>query len=362
MKVGIITFHRAINFGAALQVLALQKTIENIGACVEVIDYRCEYIEKDYRNIRINKNNILKDIVNNVISYSIRKNKKNKFYDFNKKYLKLSNEIYYTKKDLEKANSEYDIFITGSDQVWDNKCAKFDSTYFLDFVDNKLKKNSYAASFAFAEIPNDLKDEYKRRLKDFNSISVREESGKKIFEELLMKDISVSLDPTLLLNKEEWDLFIPKKYNTEKYILIYTVNPPKNLYTYAKAISKKTGYKIINISDSFKKRGNTTYARGIDPGEFLALFKNAEIILTNSFHGTVFSIIFEKKFNVELTFSNNKINHRSENLLKLLSLENRIFENVDEKDWEKEISYCNVKKILNCKRNESIEYLKKLLN
>lgn len=360
MKIGIITFHRAINYGAVLQTLGLQKALEQINYDVEVIDYRCKQIEDDYKNFKIGSN-VIKDLVKSTLLYSVRSRKKRKFEEFNNKYLNLSKDVYRTYEDLLKANNEYDVFITGSDQVWDNKCAGFDKAYFLGFVEEPKKKNSYAASFSFGEIPNGMKDEYKKRLEDFNKISVREEKGRKIFGELLSNEIRVDLDPTLLLKSEEWDKYASKNEEKEKYILLYNVNAPKNLFEYAEKLSKDTGYKIIYISDSPVKKINAEYRKGISPSDYLALFKNAEYVLTNSFHGTVFSLMFEKKFIVELESINGKVNHRSKNLLNMLNLDNRILDGLDNRNCYNQINYREVNKILDRKRNESIKYLREIV-
>ena len=361
MKVAIITFHRAINYGAVLQVLALQESIMKLNHEATVIDYRCKAIEEDYKNIRLKKGVGLKSIVNNVISYPIRYKKKKEFYRFVEKNLNLSSSIYSSNAELIKSNDEYDIFITGSDQVWDDKCVKFDKAYFLDFVSESSKKNSYAASFSFGELPNDLKEEYRARLKDFNNISVREEVGKKIFGQLLNKNIVVSLDPTLLLNKEEWSKYATERLIEQKYILIYSVHAPNKLFKFAEELSNKTGFKLVNINDSWQRKVNAKYLRGISPSEYLSLFKNAQYILTNSFHGTVFSLIFNKKFMVELVSKTNKINHRSKHLLELLGLEDRILENIDGKWQDDDIDYKNVNCILEIERKKSIQYLENIL-
>lgn len=361
MKAGIITFHRAINYGAILQVLALHEAIKKLGCEVEVIDYRCKVIEDDYKNIRFNKNNIFKSVVNNAISYSTRKSKKDKFYEFGRKNLNLSSEFYSSNEELKKCNGNYDIFITGSDQVWDDKCVKFDEAYFLDFVKENEKKNSYAASFAFGELPLNLKDKYKERLEGFNNISVREEIGKKIFTELLNKEIEISLDPTLLLNQDEWSIFASESKIKDKYILIYSVHAPNKLFTFAEKLAERTGYKLIYINDSMQKKVNAKYIRGASPEEFLSLFKNAEYVLTNSFHGTVFGLIFNKQIMVELISKTQKVNYRSKNLMRLLGLENRILENLDEKWIDDKINYDEVNEILKIEREKSYNYLEKIL-
>lgn len=361
MKVGIMTFHRAINYGAILQVLALQKSIEKFNVEVEVIDYRCEKIEKDYSNIRIRKNTVLNDTINSVLSYPIRRKKKNNFLKFMNNNLNLSKEVYYSIDDLFKSNEFYDLFVTGSDQVWDNKCVNFDKAYFLSFVNEAKKKNSYAASFAFGELPSGTEEEYCNRLCDFENISVREDIGVSIFGKLLNREINVNLDPTLLLEKDEWTSYTNENAEKEKYILVYTVNAPKELLKYAENISNKLGCKIIYINDSFKKKAKAEYLRGASPSEFLTLFKNAEIVLTNSFHGTVFSIIFEKKFVVELNSKTNKVNHRSKHLLEFLKLEKRILENIKNDQWGNDIDYENVRLLLRNERKRAVIYLEELL-
>lgn len=359
MKVGILTFHRALNYGAVLQALGLVKTVEKLGVDANVIDYRCKTIEDDYRNIKIEKGSFIKDVVNSALSYKTRKRKKNTFRAFCNNNLNLSSNAYYSNEDLSKLNDQYNTFITGSDQVWDNKCANFDEAYFLTFVNDSNKKNSYAASFAFGELPQGLEDEYKERLKNFNSISVREEKGKNIFSKLLNRDIHIDLDPTLLLDKEEWISYTEKNNESEKYILIYTVNQPRELFSYAEELSKSTGYKLIYINDSLNKKVNAEYKRGVSPSEFLTLFANAEYVLTNSFHGTAFSIIYEKKFIVEINSKKNKINYRSKNLLSMLSLEDRILDGTN--DIKNSINYVDVKNKLDQERKLSIEYLSSIV-
>lgn len=359
MKVGILTFHRALNYGAVLQALGLVKTVEKLGKEATIIDYRCKTIEDDYKNIKIEKGSVIKDIVNSMLSYSTRKRKKNSFRMFCNNNLNLSSKAYYSKEDLLKLNEECSTFITGSDQVWDDKCANFDEAFFLTFVNDSSKKNSYAASFAFGELPKGLECEYKNRLEDFNSISVREEKGKDIFSTLLNKNIHIDLDPTLLLDKEEWMSYTEKSTESEKYILIYTVNQPRELFSYAEELSKNTGYKLIYINDSLKKKVNAEYRRGVSPSEFLTLFANAEYVLTNSFHGTAFSIIYEKKFIVEINSKKNKINYRSKNLLSMLNLENRILDGTN--NIRDNINYVDVKNKLNNEKKLSIEYLSSIV-
>lgn len=137
MKVGILTFHRAINYGAVLQTFALQKVLSRYCEC-EVIDYRCKYIENLYKPFNISKDRFIRSLISTILKYRSRKIKMIKFYKFLDNNVKLSPS--FNKSDLKNIEDNYDVFITGSDQVWNNSCAGFDKTYFLDFVSDKRKK------------------------------------------------------------------------------------------------------------------------------------------------------------------------------------------------------------------------------
>jgi len=364
MKVGTLTYHRAVNYGAVLQTYALQKVLDKLGVENEVIDYRADFIEWIYKPLCMRKVNNIKDFLKVVEGAPIKSKKRKQFFDFIEKNIRVSKEK-YTKDTISNANDSYDLFITGSDQVFNFKCSNNDKNYFLDFVTNNGKKNSYAASFGFDKIPDEHVSEYKRLLSAFNNISVREEQGVKIVKDAVDKDAIEVLDPTLLLSGDEWKGIIKKeKIQDSGYILIYAMKPSDKLIHFADKLSKMTGLEIIFIKDALTREGhnvlkeNIKYAKNVEPGKFVELFSKAEYVITNSFHGTAFSINFNKKFFTELLAPETKVNSRLENILDMLDLRDRQILSLDDVKLD-EIDYERVNKVLEERKNLSIDYLTK---
>ena len=181
-KVGIVTFHRALNYGAVLQSYALQKTVSSLGAECEIVDYICPKITADYKPFRIYKNDLLKSFAKSCVMVRRRAKRRDAFKSFFNNYLVKSKKS-YTPQNIGELKSDYDLFISGSDQVWSPRCVGFDPAYFLTFADDK-QKYSYAASFAVPTLPDEFIDEYKKRLNGFQKFSVREPSGEKLVKEL----------------------------------------------------------------------------------------------------------------------------------------------------------------------------------
>ena len=213
-KIGILTYHRAYNYGAVLQAYALQSAIQNINYNVEIIDYCCDYIEK------IGSEKSIKNIIKFILSGRRINQTKKKFVKFRNDKLNLSNND-FNRDTIKEIADLYDIYIVGSDQVWNYQGSNFDKTYFLDFVKQNTKKKSYAASFGISKIPPKYEKEYIRLLNKFSDISVREKQGINIINNLLGKDCELVLDPTLLLSKKEWKekTSISNRIIKEKYLL-----------------------------------------------------------------------------------------------------------------------------------------------
>lgn len=356
MKIGILTFHRAINYGAVLQAYALQKYLVNKNIKVDIIDYRSRVIEESYKPFyyTLTRKNI-RSLISDIIKLPIRVKKKNGFNKFLNREFSLSKSM--NKSDLIDIVDKYDLFITGSDQVWNLDITGEDYTYFLDFIQDKYKKASYAASLGNFNLVN--KKETKALLEDFKYISIREESKKNIIEGYINKNVDVSLDPTLLLSKNEWGKIAIDTKKNEEYLLLYTVDKPVKLIDYARRIAREKNLKIIYITEYFERDSDIEYVRDASPEEFLGYFKNANMVLTNSFHGTVFSILFEKCFYVELQ-GQKKYNDRSENLLKNLGLQNRAIKDSESISSEK-IDWNIVNKKLKIKCEDSYNYINNLI-
>lgn len=362
MKIGIITFHRAINYGAVLQAWALQTAIKQFGCEVEILDYRNEWMES-YSGIfyTYGKKICIKTILSVLRNLPVRFKRVQNYRRFNKKYLQLSHPLY--KKDLPAIENKYDSFITGSDQVWNNYLANFDDSYFLSFVKEKQKKNSYAASFGFSNFPKELKNDYRNRLNAFNKISVRESQGISLVKEICGKSAILCVDPTMLIEKKQWECLL-QPILRKKYILVYALNPIVHLMEYAEFLSETENLDICYISSEWKNiwdyRENKRVKHIIAPSprKFISLINEAEYVLTNSFHGTVFSLIFHTKFYSEIDYIT-KRNDRIESLLLNVGLQSRI---ITEKLPEigDNIDWMEVDKKMDSQKQTSENYLKNI--
>lgn len=359
MKVGIITYHRAKNLGAMLQSYALQNTVEKyLGDC-EIIDYRNDQLEDSYRIKSTKEIKSIKGKIKNILS-----KKKNKQFEkvretFNKENQKISKEI-YNEDNIEKANEKYDLFITGSDQVWNLKLNYHDKNYFLKFVKDSKKKNSYAASFGVSELQENEKEEIKEELKQFNKISVREKEGKEIVQNITNQNCEVVLDPTLLLKKEDWEKIISqKRLVKEKYIFVYIIAYTPSLLKFARKLAREKKCKIICFHNSYQRYKGMKNLNKVSPQDFLNYVNNAEYIVTSSFHGLCLSIELQKEFYYELDEGKRNNNSRLTTLTSILNLESRRIISGRCNDINK-INYENVEKILEKEREKSINFIKGL--
>lgn len=325
-KVGIITYHFARNYGAVLQCFALQTFLEKKGFCVEIINYvnSNQYNNNDYYKHGFN----IKKIIINILLFPFirfRKEKNKKFIDFNKKYLHLTKRI----QNVEALESfindkKYDYLISGSDQVFNPNIEDFDISFLFPFETN-AKKISYAASTGNAN-SSDI-EKIKSYILDFNKISIREKNDIKKFDNFNTK-IFVTPDPVMILKREDWiEKINNNNSDNKKYLLCYFLH--KNLFKrefkIAKKIAKERDLKIININARYSifslKRG-TVFDAG--PEDFVNYVKNSDFVCTDSFHGTLFSIIFEKEF-ICFDTKNNKNDTRCKNLLEMSNCLNRLY-------------------------------------
>lgn len=353
-KIGIVTFHRGFSYGAVLQAYALQNFMFKNNIDNEIIDYRCQYMINHYQKVfrKITGNKIKGFIWNLLMAKDIIKSRK-AYPVFAEKYLKMSQS--YNTETIEKAKGKYKKFIVGSDQVWSPECVGFDPVYFLNFADSK-QKYSYGASIAKRVLPKELEEEYKKRLGDFQSFSLRETSGKSIVENLLNVEAQVHIDPTFLLEKTDWDTITTERKNQEPYIFLFTVLKPIKLVEYALELSKKTGYKVIYLNNQNpKKIKGINYIDVVMPNEFISLIKNAEYVCTNSFHGTSFSMIYEKNFVAEIKTGRGD-NIRSKEVMEKTGLEKRILENANF-DINSATDWSRVRSYIEKERERSGEYL-----
>lgn len=355
MKIGIITYHRAKNLGAMLQSYALQRILQKYKGECEIIDYRNEKIEESYRVKRTWEIHSIKEKIKNILF--MKKNKEFEIVrkEFNENVQKISKEM-YNKENIMEANKKYDLFVTGSDQVWNSKLNYNDKNYFLDFVTDNKKKSSYAASFGVSELNKNEKRNIKNLLEQFNKISVREKEGEKIVKELTNRECQVVLDPTLLLNKEEWEkLIIPERIEKGKYIFVYIIAYTPTLLEFARKLAKEKKCKIICFHTSYQKYRGMKNLTKVSPQDFLNYIKNAEFVVTSSFHGMCFSVNLQKEFYYELDEGKINNNSRLITLAKILNLENRRIINGESLNGK--LNYEEIEEKLNKERKKSIQYI-----
>lgn len=365
MKIGILTFHMAHNYGAMLQAYALCEKLNQMDLQCEVIDYRIPAIynwhRKDNFTSLVSKNGSiigsLKYIKRILTRYYTKDKRWYNFHKFMVEDIKLSKDTYEDIGELKNLN--YDTYICGSDQIWNTEhSGGIKSGYFLDFAPSSSKKIAYAASKGNPKIADEEKEAFKSLLSEFYAIGAREQGLVTSLKEIGLKDAQLVLDPTLLLKKDDWSkIAICRDY--KDYILVYKIKDHSELYECARKVSRETGYKIIEISyNRTEGADDIIQLQDCGPREFLGLFSNASYVVTNSFHGTCFSIIFNKKF---LSVPYLGLQDRMESLLQLLDLEDRKVKDLENINLNKDIDYDKVNELLNIEREKSIKFLRENL-
>lgn len=354
LKILTITCHRSYNYGAILQAYALQQYILSKGVETEIIDYYPLYLREPRDEISKSK---IKSIIWKIYRYPDFLRGEKVFGDFIKKYIRLTDACYRTYDELEKNAPYADYYFTGSDQVWNfNMENGNDDSYFLGFVKDNFKKCSYAASMPVDEMTEIQKERFKLLLKDYYAISVRETTAKLMLETAGISDIATVLDPVYLLTAEQWRNLSYEFDKKEPYVLVYGFNSNRQIISYAKNLAKRKKCKLYVINSmiiDYRIRGNRHFTH-ISPNLFISLFDNADYVVTNSFHGLAFSLIFQKEFYVFSKTTGG--NSRLLDMLELVNLKRRLITN-NETDCDN-IDYRMVHNLL----NKEIEKSKKFIN
>ena len=358
-KVGIITFHRSYNYGSALQAYALQTYIETLGFHVKIIDF---ILKGDFEQYRLFRTSLykkqLRSLGADILFFPYHLKRKINFEAFVKKQMHLTKNRYFSNNELVPLNSEFDIFVCGSDQIWNIDCTHgVEPAYFLAFVDDEKTKIAYAPSLAHIRFETDHKDDLKKLLDRFDVISVREESTVPYLQSIVPQKIEAALDPTLLLNVSEYLKMINVKACESKYIFVYMLETSAELIQYCEKLKKKTGYQLYYLTSKVNSGfGDGKNLFGISPEEFLRYIYQAQYVVTNSFHATVFSVLFNKKF---CTYTTAKSSSRMVDVLEKLNIQDRIYNtglNID-----KPINYKAVESDLEKLRYKSSIFLKNAL-
>lgn len=284
------------NYGAVLQAYALQTVIGKLGASSAIVDYRLKITMNTYRVLpRVTGFTTLRHFIRMIPTYPAKRRSVQAFKRFKKECLMLTRP-YSGYEALKKNPPAADVYLTGSDQVWNPKIC-FDPAYYLLFGDPKTVRASYAASVGISVMPGEYREEFARRVAQVPIRSVREEDGQRLLAGMGI-DSAVHIDPTLLLSRKEYERIAAKRLIKGKYILVYLLILPENYREYIAALrTRYPGYEVIDISghDEVADLGDRRLM-DIGPREFIALIRDAAFVLTSSFHGTVFSVIHGREF------------------------------------------------------------------
>ena len=345
MKIGIITFHKSENYGAYLQCFALQKTLKDLGYTPSIINYETA---ADIERYKLISTKSPKKFIKSLILYIPNKKRSKSFKEAQKRY------------NLSTKNELFDVAITGSDQVWNpNLSGGTIDLYFTLKKINAKKKISYAASIGSEDSVAKIPNAYKDIAKNLDSISVREIQAKKAFSQITEKRVEVTIDPTALVKKNIWLKLIEDIPKDETaYIFSYFIGIRKDQARTLAKICKNLNLKTLSFSQIPKEKHIYKYCYTEGPFKFLARLRDAKLVITSSFHGTILSIILHKNFYVLMP--DPKKRSRMDNILKLTGLTNRIIET--ESDIEKinldDIDYSEPQKKLDKLRKESLDWLK----
>ena len=354
MKIAIMSFPGSPSHGASLQMYALYRTIEKMGHTPVILNYIPKKLADQYN---FTGKKTLKYYVTNSISKLLVPNTKKAFSDFESGWQKVPEQVLTDKTKLTKLTENIDKIIVGSDQVWNMDITFHDYSFFLDFCNDKKKKVAYAPSFGNDNVYDEERIRIGELLSEFSYLSAREKRGCELIKELTGKQVPMVCDPTFLLDENEWREISRRFKYKNKYVLLYTIKPSIDLYKKAIKFAKKHNMEIVIIGGKLRNYfcGKEKHVFGVGPAEFLGLVDNAEYIFTNSFHGTAFSIIFNKNFYVE--YSSNT-NIRLVNLIEITGLTQCIVKK--DCDTINEYEFIDYKKVKN-ELQKVIEVLKSYL-
>lgn len=355
MKVGIMTFPNSRSHGAALQMYGLYLAVGELGYEAQIINYHNSYMKAERHSSRGARSGI-RSWAKQLLHYR----QFSGFRRFEKRMVLEPKNPIQSPEALRTMSDEYGCVICGSDQVWNPDITGGDLSYFLDFCGEGTRRVSYAPSFGVETLEEPFASQAARELSRFDALSVREDQGKVLVEKLTGKTPQVVADPTFLVSPEVWaEQETPCCVPQEGYILYYTIRSSGTLMEFCRDLSERTGLKILivggnSLRNLVNRDERIRYVCDADPGQWLYLLRHARYVVTNSFHGTAFSVNFRKDFYVEFS---SLTNSRLEHIIRTLGLEERI---VGSSPVEKvtPVDYTRTEQVLPRLRTDSLEYLK----
>lgn len=369
MKIALLTWFDNQNYGSSLQAFALRNKLSEFGKC-DIIPYKTQgpglkytrILKKGLNGTLLSIKEKIVKILNKDIQEAEQK-KRNKMLDYFASCLHIKN-THIEASELSEITELYEAFVCGSDQIWNPDT--FDENFMLSFVPTEKKIISYAPSFGVTELYcEEAKIEtYKRCLNKFNAISVREPEGKDIIKKLINRDAEILCDPCSLLSSEEWFKFAGENKEKENYVFTLFLTPNNQHLNAAHNVAEKVNSKVKLLAySSIDYTQNVDQFRSLSPMEFVKAIRDAKFVCTDSFHATLFSIIFHKPFIVYSRFADNSKhsqNSRIYHLLKATGLEKRLDMNFDSKDLHN-IEFKKADEYFVKSRIKTNEYLKKAL-
>ena len=362
MRIGVVTNFDTKNYGSLLQAFALQRKLEELGADPYVLQKKTS----DKRLLGARAKKFLFRSGNN---YSLKdkaeiKRAKKAFSIKNRKLQTFVNENIDVRvcspKSARLVVGDTDVMIAGSDQIWSSSAGTLSEFTTLQFVPDRIKRYAFAASVGTTELNEESKILLRNGLECFTEVTVRESSAVSLIKDVTSVPVNAVLDPTFLYDEEYWAAIAKKPEVDEPYIFVYMLRPEPVTLSAALALADKTGYKVYLFSNRLI---NDTRVKNVtDAGleEFLGYIKNADYIVTNSFHGTAFSIQFKKQF-VSIAISGSGM--RVTDFLQLVGLQNRIITSADQIDTiDNEIDWNSVEGVIRAERKRSIEYLNRIIS
>jgi len=372
-RIGIVTWFKGQNYGQLLQAYALQTVVRDLGYTSELVNYSRHTGEG---TISAKLLSMMKRLLNRTITFSmIFKSLENQLYQlyikrcfdryrifktFEDKYLRVGQAV----TNLSQCNTLYDGFICGSDQIWAPYA--FDGYYFLSFEAEPERKTAYAPSFGFSSLPENITKQATTFISNIRNVSIREEAGAKLIEGMTGVRPEVVLDPTLLLEAEQWKKVQTKIDIRKPYILCYFLGDNPTHRSIVRKIIRQTGLQAVLLP--FVPRD--IFQRGFDikpdvgPSEFLYLLENAELICTDSYHGILLSINFRKPFLVFKRFSDkdpNSQNSRIYHILDKYELKDRLITDYHPDCLNRHIDFDKVHLLLKIERERSMAFLERSL-
>lgn len=352
-SVGILTFLHTLNYGAIFQAYALEKVLQMAGFNAIQLDYRNPKVEA----FEFKHATTMKGYLANLVRRPIIQKKEKLFDKFRRQYILSTPPL--SRDDLVKMCKKFDYILVGSDQVWNGLVTGFDATYFLDFINDPEKKKTYAVSIGQDKLPISQDFDYAHFIKDFSCILIREKTAAKTLQPLCVgKRFETVLDPTFLLNRNEWLNMSADGRTTPRnpYVFVYAVGETKTTVTAAKKIAKRRGLDVIVLQQNgFLPISGVTNLFSISPSEFLSYIANAELVVTSSFHGTCLSIILERDFLVSYATNTVKRNSRMSDLLESLDLSGRTLQTFSPANQS--VDWVSTREHLSAMRAESLNLL-----